>query len=363
MLKRFEVQGYKNFKERFVLDFSDVRDYQFNTECIKNNLINHSMIYGKNSVGKTNFGRAILDVRSNFYRAMPEQPIEDTYLNADSNLDYAEFKYIFQFDKDEVIYEYKKKSECIFKDERLAINGELIFYRDYNKNRNEISNLKIIGAETLNWQLFDNDDEISILSYLINNVPISQDNILTKLYKFIKGMTFFRSESLLGMSLYSQDIIRKNEVEELEKFLNSFGLDEKLKVKPNPTGEKELYFAHTRPINFWRNLSSGTMSLVRLYRWYKRVETATFLYMDEFDAFYHYELAEDVMKMIKKLDNCQTVTTSHNTNLFSNQVMRPDCLFILNKEKIVAVANATDRELREGHNLEKLYKSGEFDGE
>lgn len=359
MLKRFEVQGYKNFKDRFILDFSDVRDYQFNTECIKNNLINHSIIYGKNAVGKTNFGRAILDVRSNFYRAMRE-PVEDTYLNADSNLDYAEFKYVFQFDDDEVVYEYKKKSECVFKDERLTINGDLIFYRDYNKNKNEINNLKIIGAETLNWQLID--EELSILSYLINNIPVSTDNILTKLYYFIRGMTYFRSEQFMPMGgLYIQELIKKNEVEELEKFLNSFGLNEKLKVKMTPTGEKELYFAHTRPISFWKNLSSGTMSLVRLYRWYKRAETATFLYMDEFDAFYHYELSEDVIKMIKKLQNCQTIATSHNTNLFSNQVMRPDCLFILTKEKMVAVANATDRELREGHNLEKLYKSGEFD--
>ncbi len=363
MLKRFEVQGYKNFKDRFVLDFSDVRDYQFNTECIKNNLINHSMIYGKNAVGKTNFGRAIFDIRSNFQRTMRE-PIEDTYINADTNLDYAEFKYVFQFNEDEVVYEYKKKSECVFKDERVTINGELVFYRDYNKNKNEINNLKIIGTETLNWQLFDADDEISILSYLINNIPISQDNILAKLYKFIKGMTLFRSEHNLPIgSFYIQDFIRNNEVEELEKFLNSFGINEKLKVKANPTGEKELYFAHNRPISFWRNVSSGTKSLVRLYRWYKRLETATFLYMDEFDAFYHYELSEDVMKMIKKLENCQTVTTSHNTNLFSNQIMRPDCLFILTKENIVAVANATDRELREGHNLEKLYKSGEFDVE
>ena len=41
--------------------------------------------------------------------------------------------------------------------------------------------------------------------------------------------------------------------------------------------------------------------------------------------------------------------------------MRPDCYFILTENKITSLTNATDRELREGHNLEKLYKSGEFD--
>lgn len=42
--------------------------------------------------------------------------------------------------------------------------------------------------------------------------------------------------------------------------------------------------------------------------------------------------------------------------------MRPDCYFILTKNKLTSFANATNRELREGHNLEKLYMSGEFNG-
>ena len=42
--------------------------------------------------------------------------------------------------------------------------------------------------------------------------------------------------------------------------------------------------------------------------------------------------------------------------------MRPDCFFILNNTRLISIVNSTDRELREGHNLEKLYRSGEFDG-
>ena len=57
----------------------------------------------------------------------------------------------------------------------------------------------------------------------------------------------------------------------------------------------------------------------------------------------------------------QMLLTSHNTNLLSNKVMRPDCYFILTKNRITSFANATKRELREGHNLEKLFISGEFD--
>jgi len=46
----------------------------------------------------------------------------------------------------------------------------------------------------------------------------------------------------------------------------------------------------------------------------------------------------------------------------SNRLFRPDCLFILSRNgKLTSLNNATKRELREGHNLEKMYISGEFD--
>ena len=85
------------------------------------------------------------------------------------------------------------------------------------------------------------------------------------------------------------------------------------------------------------------------------------MFIDEFDAYYHYELSESIVKLLEKMTNTQVILTSHNTNLLSNRIMRPDCYFILTKDKLTSLVNATDRELREGHNLEKLYMSGEFD--
>ena len=62
------------------------------------------------------------------------------------------------------------------------------------------------------------------------------------------------------------------------------------------------------------------------------------------------------------MSNTQVILTSHNTNLLSNRIMRPDCFFIMTQNGLTSFVNATERELREGHNLEKLYMSGEFDG-
>ena len=54
--------------------------------------------------------------------------------------------------------------------------------------------------------------------------------------------------------------------------------------------------------------------------------------------------------------------TTHNTNLMTNRFMRPDCLFILSGTgDLTALCDATERELREGHDLKKMYISGEFE--
>ena len=93
---------------------------------------------------------------------------------------------------------------------------------------------------------------------------------------------------------------------------------------------------------------------------FHEAESISFLWIDEFDAFYHYELSEKIVQILEEKIQCQSVLTSHNTNLLSNKIMRPDCYFVLADGKLTPIMNATERELREGHNLEKLFKNGEF---
>ena len=44
MLKKFTVKNFKNFKEKIVLDFSKVHEYEFNQNLIKNryDFLNHT---------------------------------------------------------------------------------------------------------------------------------------------------------------------------------------------------------------------------------------------------------------------------------------------------------------------------------
>ena len=153
-------------------------------------------------------------------------------------------------------------------------------------------------------------------------------------------------------------------LKDFEDFLNAMGIECKLVLKKLPDGQIELYFVHEQLVPFYENASSGTLALVELYRrLVPKIWDASLIYLDEFDAFYHYEMAENVICFFKqKYPKCQMIMTSHNTNLMTNRIMRPDCLFILSRKgTLTALCNATERELREGHNLEKMYISGEFE--
>lgn len=83
------------------------------------------------------------------------------------------------------------------------------------------------------------------------------------------------------------------------------------------------------------------------------MDEASFVFIDEFDAFYHFRLAFEVCRRLFALD-CQIFTSSHNTYLMTNDLLRPDCNFILNNNKIKCLADCTDKELRFGHNIEKF---------
>ena len=87
---------------------------------------------------------------------------------------------------------------------------------------------------------------------------------------------------------------------------------------------------------------------------------ASFVFIDEFDAFYHFKLAFEVCKQLFNL-NCQVFTSSHNTYLMTNDLLRPDSNFILQNNKIKPLHACTEKELRVGHNIEKLFRAGAFE--
>lgn len=363
MLKRFEVSGFKNFKKKISLDFSDVRDYKFNNQCVTNGMLSKIIVYGKNSVGKTNFGLAVFDIVSHLTTKNVTPNLYDYYINSDLRNGAAEFYYQFQFDGSIIDYLYRKDAKRQLIYEKLSIDGELLFEYDYDKKYGDTDGLKVI-APTLNWAYNDVD---SILKYVLNNTVLDREHPLSKMMMYVSNMLWFRSldeNRYIGYKNKSDDyyefIFDDAVLNEFEKFLHRAGIDEHLVVNTDIDGIKRLYFDGITPLPFFKTASSGTKALYTFFYWYKTAKDVSLMFIDEFDAFYHFELAETIVGIVEKMKNTQVILTSHNTNLLSNKIMRPDCYFIMTKDSLTSFANATTRELREGHNLEKLYMSGEF---
>ena len=68
-----------------------------------------------------------------------------------------------------------------------------------------------------------------------------------------------------------------------------------------------------------------------------------------------------MVETLKKL-RCQSILTTHNTSIMSNDLLRPDCYFIMSATDIKPAYAFTDKELRQAHNIEKMYRAGVFNG-
>ena len=380
MLKKFTLKNYKNFKDEISIDFENTAGYQFSTDCITDGIISKMLIYGRNATGKTNLGKALIDIYITMFGG---RHYIDTgiFLNADSIDETVVFSYEFRFESNELVYRYARFSNQELRDEELIIDGKTIFSCDFENDKFDFKNLEYINAETASidryLQSMDVGDEEEIqepklpfLRWLISNVALGNDSILIKLANYVRRMLMVTAgNGMLKMprrmnGSFYELLEDSNRLKDLEDFLNEMGIECKLILKKLPDGQRELYFWHEKLVPFYETASSGTLALVDIYRrLIPKSWDPSFIYLDEFDAFYHYEMSEKVINFFKRrYPKCQIIMTSHNTNLMTNRLMRPDCFFILSRAgTLTALCNATERELREGHNLEKMYISGEFD--
>ncbi|MDY0018010.1 MAG: ATP-binding protein [Candidatus Delongbacteria bacterium] len=363
MLTKFEVKNFKNFKENFVFDFTKINDYKFNTECIKNNAVNKAIIYGPNGCGKSNLGFALFDITSHLADKQKGKEFYVDYLNAESTADFAEFRYTFTFDKNTLEYFYCKNSLEELVNEELFINGKKLIAYDRRKSEKNIF-VELEGTETLNKLL--NGNKISAVKFVNSNSVLKETEVnktFVKFYNFVDNMLLFKSLHgnfyigfETGGNSIHDDIIKKNNLDDFQKFLNISGIKCKLR-KEIINGKEDIVFDFgAKSISFSNNASMGTRSLTLFYYWMQRLKNVSFVFIDEFDAFYHHSLARTVVEKLKEFE-CQTILTTHNTSIMTNDLLRPDCYFLLNNNRIKPLPLCTDKELRQAHNLEKMLRA------
>ena len=282
------------------------------------------------------------------------------------NKDYATFRYYFIFDNDEVVYEYCKTGPDSLVREKLIINNKKIIDYDFFDKSLQFVDKDVLGK--LNIELEDN--KLSLIKYIYRNTPTNTIPALTKMVQFCERMLWYRSLSegntyagfTNGAAVLVETLYKYDAINGFEEFLRKNGICYNLQFVERD-GEHELMvvFPSQKMAPFNTIASTGTKALFLFYIWrISSFDSVSLLFIDEFDAFLHYESAESIVTFLNQATGFQTILTSHNTYLMQNKLTRPDCCFIMTNDRISSLYNATEKEIREAHNLEKMYINGAF---
>ena len=365
MLVKFAVTNYRGFANRIEWDLSKPSNYSFNTFAIKDGIIKNGIVYGPNGSGKSNFAMAIFDITNHLSQKWKKVNYYDNFTYTGKLNFPVKFEYTFKFMDDTLLYTYSKSPDGKLEEEELVVNNKLIFC-----NKNSVLTLDDVEFpmdSAVKANLANNANNVSIVNFLLTSYPLAKEHYLLKLQQFVNSMLWFRSvekNEFMGLATapanLDEYIIKNKLTRDFEEFIHRVS-GQSFEFQEPKDDDKELYcvFGLGR-IPFDKIASTGTQSLMLLYYWLKQMTKASFVFIDEFDAFYHFRLSYEVCKALFSLP-CQAFTSSHNTYLMTNDLLRPDCNFILQDNKIKPLSDCTQKELRFGHNIEKMFRGNAFE--
>lgn len=371
MLRKFSVSNFKCFDKWIVFDLSDPANYGFNQQVIREGTKTKGIVYGANASGKSNLALAVFDMILHLTDKEKLLTKYSPYLCLDSKNPVAEFEYELCFEGTKVVYRYGKTDPLTLTYERLTIGDEEVLSYNFETRTGFVS---LAGTESLilSSELPAETDKLSRVKYVKNNA-ILQESDATKAFvsfmAFVDNMLMFYSldqRGYQGLSVgsdsFTQGIIRAGKIDEFQQFLKRQGISYEL-FSADVNGLPELYCRFEKSaVPFTAVASTGTTSIALYYYWYIKMSQASLVFIDEFDAFYHFELARVIVEMLRDLEGVQVFLTTHNTDLLSNDLLRPDAYFIILDGKIRSLDKLTNKELRVAHNLQKMFKAGSFNG-
>ena len=365
MLTKFAVKNYRGFSDRIEWDLSHPGSYSFNSQAIKNGIVKNGIMYGPNGSGKTNFGLALFDIVNHLTQKFKKADYYKNFIYAGQPEGLVDFEYTFQFGTQCVQYNYSKARDGKLINEKLIVDDKQVF--NHQGRKLEIDSISYPMEPTFKENLAENSNNVSIVNVLLTSYPLSSGHYLIKLRDFVDGMLWFRNLDIrefigLETGVFNLDeyIIKENLVDDFSDFLHKVS-GQSFSFAKHEKSEKVLICEYNgQKIPFDVIASTGTHALMLLYFWVQRMNEAKFVFIDEFDAFYHFELSFQVCKRLFALD-CQVFTSSHNTYLMNNDLLRPDCNFIINRNQIKPLNACTQKELRWGNNIEKMYRGNAFE--
>jgi len=365
MLSKFEVENFRGFKNRLVFDLQ-AGVYEFNPSLVQGGVVKNALIFGRNGSGKSAIGLAIFDIIRHL--TDKEQIFEihlHPYRNLSNDSKIVSFKYEFLFAEGRVVYAYEKTDPDRLVHEALWFDDTLVLDWNY---QNEIENAfdqELLGSVNLAKR----GSGVSVLKYLYRTQKSASHPLVARLMTFVENMLWFRS--VLGGPNYAgfkkgvdvifDEINAQGKLKDFMAFLAEQGLNYDLEFRPQD-GREVLIAKYAQGEALFSSVAStGTLALSLFFYWsIAAFPSVSLLFVDEFDAGVHFESARSLLEKLNQSGRFQVVVTTHDTYLMQNALTRPDCCYIISGDRISPLCRATEKEIRQAHNLEKMYTHGVF---
>lgn len=370
MLTKMYLTNFLSFYERTEFDFTASKySILSETNVDNNSVLKGALFIGPNAAGKTN---ALKGISFLINMIKGEGTSFENHRCRFSKNPFTTVEYEFVFSGKKVVY----RVECNVKtkniSEELKIDDVLFLKREGAKG--ELRNGESVSTDT---QLDGSTLFLRTASFNTGKFP--QQPVLRELMDYL-----FNSYCIDGYNQsapWGRTITKyaeENGVEKVNSFLQEFDYDFYIEYGNESTGEgatisvgsndKIIFFKRKSfpfPNVFFDESQGNQVFADMLPNIINIIEKPGMLVFDEFGNSLHNKLAEKIIKFFMKNSNeSQIFITSHDTNLISNSVFRPDQINLVtfrgaNGSKVERISQYKPREAQ---NLEKMYLGGMFEG-
>ncbi|MFK7982901.1 MAG: ATP/GTP-binding protein [Saprospiraceae bacterium] len=396
MLIKFTIGNYKIFKEKNTLDLRATSISEHATSHVfefeKERIVKSAAIYGKNAAGKTKFidGLAFMkhliinsskDMQSNElidtepFRLNTGTKNAPSFFEIEFLLNNFKYRYGFEVTKESVekewLFERKKSKEYpLFL--RLADSFE-VNYKKFTEGKNKESwtrknalFLSLVAQlnGTLAQQIIGWFEKL----VFVHHVCACAESGVTKNYLENKEDKALVVQMMKNADLNIEDleIVRFEDAKVLKTGKKLESPDEHVFIKTY----HPLYNEHNEQVgledfDLYYEESDGTVRYFDLVGFMiKAMRTGEIIIMDEMDARLHTKLSQAVLMEFNtiKNTNAQFIFTTHNTNLLSNELLRRDQIYFVEKDKYAAakLSSLAEYKIRKDTNYELNYLKGRY---
>lgn len=370
MLAKMYLTNFLSFLERTEFDFTSSRSTILSeTNVSKNGILKGALMIGANASGKSNAlrglgfliklmkgdGLSLAEYRCWFTK----KPVMD-----------VQYDFVFDTDKVSYIITYDIENKMLL--EKLCVNEELVL--DRLGKQGKIRN----GAAFIHEENLDSET-LFFRTAAFNTGRFPQEPILRKLMDYLLNSYYI--DGYNQSAYFGKNIMKYAEeygVEKLNRYLKDFNYDFFVEYGEESYGEgvnirmasghKSIFFKRNSfqiPCSFYKESQGNQVFIDMLPQIISVIEQPGMLVIDEFGNSLHNRLAEKIVRFfMEKASHSQLYITSHDTNLISNSVFRPDQIHAISFEgsKGSNVKRISVYKPREAQNLEKMYLGGMFEG-